>query len=82
MLPLGFVVAIATIMQRPLAAAQLTAVTDYTNYDAGSEVRIRLQPNANVTVSIRYAGEESPRSAARSRMSTRWHRRSERFHHS
>ncbi len=36
------------------------AVTDYTNYNAGSEVRIRLQSGANATASIRYAGEQSP----------------------
>src|SRR5581483_9165078 len=39
-------------------AAELAAVTDYPNYNAGSEVRLRLQPETVATASIRYAGEE------------------------
>ena len=44
----------------PALAAGVTAITDNTSYNAGSVVRIRLQPAANITASIRYAGEEKP----------------------
>lgn len=40
-------------------AAQLTAITDETNYNAGSEVQLRLQPGTEATATIRYAGEGS-----------------------
>ncbi len=41
-------------------AADLSAVTDYTNYNVGDQVRIRLQPAGSGTATIRYAGEERP----------------------
>jgi hypothetical protein len=40
-------------------AAGAIAITDHTNYNAGSEARIRLQPRANGRMSIRYAGEQT-----------------------
>ena len=43
-----------------VASASVAAITDFTNYNAGSEVLIRLAPAANATISIRYAGEETP----------------------
>jgi hypothetical protein len=47
-----------------LASAMLAAgaivVTDHISYNAGSEVRIRLQPRANGRASIRYAGDPAP----------------------
>ncbi len=42
-----------------IIAAGATLVTDHTNYNAGSEVRLHLQPGANGRASIRYAGEEA-----------------------
>lgn len=41
-------------------AAGVTAVTDYTSYNAGSEVRVRVRPGTLGTASIRYAGESVP----------------------
>ncbi len=41
-------------------AAAVAAVTDYTTYNAGSEVRIRIHAASNSTAAIRYAGERSP----------------------
>ncbi len=40
-------------------AGQITAVADYTNYNVGDVVRLRLQPAAGATVAIRYAGEST-----------------------
>src|SRR5579884_859085 len=41
-------------------AANTIAVTDYTTYNEGSQVRVRLVPAASATASIRYAGEDKP----------------------
>lgn len=49
---------VAAFVSAPVFAADLAAITDYTNYNAGSEVRIRLQPAASGSASIRYAGEK------------------------
>jgi LmbE family N-acetylglucosaminyl deacetylase len=40
------------------ASAQVAAVTDYTNYNTGSQVSVRLSPADQAIASIRYAGEE------------------------
>ena len=39
--------------------AKPAAITDYTNYNAGTEVSLRLAPAVSATASIRYAGEET-----------------------
>ncbi len=41
-------------------AAEIVAVTDYTNYNIGGQVRVRLQPSVHGFASIRYAGENQP----------------------
>ncbi len=41
-------------------AAQVVAVADYTNYNVGDVVRIRLQPATKARISIRYAGQHTP----------------------
>jgi LmbE family N-acetylglucosaminyl deacetylase len=41
-------------------AAQVVAVADYTNYNAGEVVRIRLQPAAKARATIRYGGQRAP----------------------
>ncbi len=41
-------------------AADFAAVTDYTSYNVGDQVRIRLQPAGSGTAAIRYAGEDKP----------------------
>lgn len=53
-------VALGGSAQQCAFAAAVTAVVDHTNYNAGSEVRIRLEPAMDVTASVRYAGDESP----------------------
>ncbi len=40
--------------------ADVAAITDYTNYNVGSEVLIRFQPATDGTATIRYAGERNP----------------------
>src|SRR6185437_2630313 len=50
---------IAPLAASPISAASVVATTDQTNYNAGSEVRIRLQPVASGAASIRYAGEQN-----------------------
>jgi LmbE family N-acetylglucosaminyl deacetylase len=45
---------------RLIYAAELAGVTDYTNYNVGDEVRLRLTTAAKGTASIRYAGEDKP----------------------
>ncbi len=45
-------------------AAELTVVTDHTNYNAGSDVRVRLLPGGSANASIRYAGEARPVASA------------------
>ncbi len=42
------------------AAADFAAVTNYTNYNVGDQVRIRLLPGGSGNASILYAGEEKP----------------------
>ena len=45
----------------PARAAEVAAVADYTNYNVGDIVRIRLQPAKQAaTISIRYAGQDKP----------------------
>src|SRR5579884_2755957 len=51
---------LATALAASLHAASVRAVTDNTNYNAGSEVRVRLSPGATATASVRYAGEDKP----------------------
>ncbi len=42
-------------------AAEVAAIADYTNYNVGDVIRIRLQPAKRAaTVSIRYAGQDKP----------------------
>ncbi len=41
-------------------ANDVVAVTDYTNYNIGGQVRIRLQPSVRGVASIRYARENQP----------------------
>lgn len=43
-----------------VVAADFAAITDYTSYNVGDQVRIRLQPAGSGTASIRYAGEDKP----------------------
>ncbi len=44
----------------PVHPADVIAVADYTDYNAGHVVRIRLAPATRATISIRYAGESRP----------------------
>ncbi len=45
----------------PARAAEVAAIADYTNYNVGDVVRIRLQPvKRAATVRIRYAGQGKP----------------------
>jgi LmbE family N-acetylglucosaminyl deacetylase len=50
---------IAPLAASPISAASVVATTDQTNYNAGREAQIRLQPAASGTASIRYAGEQN-----------------------
>jgi LmbE family N-acetylglucosaminyl deacetylase len=60
--PLRFLLLFVTqwVTQGCLLAAGLAVITDHTSYNAGSEVRLRLQPSTSATVSIRYSGETEP----------------------
>ncbi len=53
-------IAIGALASSCALGAGVTAIVDHTNYNAGSEVRIRLEPATSATASIRYAGEQSP----------------------
>lgn len=57
---ISFVVLLVASAATHLLAADVAAVTDYTNYNAGSDVHIRLHPATQATAAIRYAGEEAP----------------------
>src|SRR5690242_7489234 len=55
----GYVAGLTLALAGPVFSAQV-AITDYTTYNAGSEVSIRLAPAGEATASIRYAGENQP----------------------
>ena len=46
----------------PLFSADVVAITDYTTYNVGSEVQVRLSAGVEASARIRYAGEEKPTS--------------------
>ena len=50
---------IAFIACLRLCSADLAAISDNTSYNAGSQVRVRLNPATSATASIRYAGEKT-----------------------
>lgn len=54
-----FLLTLGALASHYAFAAELTAVVDHTNYNAGSNVLIRLEPAKDATAAIRYAGEES-----------------------
>ncbi len=45
------------------APTEVAAVADYTSYNVGDVVQVRLQPAAQATISIRYASEKVPLTA-------------------
>ncbi len=53
------VAAIAPMFLR-ISGAELQAVTDETNYNVGTEVRVRLVPSGTAAASIRHAGDTNP----------------------
>ena len=61
---LSLILLIAALCPRLALTAEITAVTDYTNYNTDSEVRMRLEGAGDVTAAIRYAGEDKPLATA------------------
>ena len=57
---LAFLVISQSVIQAQTQANPSLAVADYTNYNVGSVVRIRLHPAPGAKLSIRYAGEQKP----------------------
>ncbi len=60
---LTLVILAQAVVRVQAASTQVDAITDYTNYNTGDVVEVRLHPAAQATISVRYAGEKKPLAA-------------------
>ncbi len=57
--PLVLLLSAYALVQAQTVSPKVAAIADYTSYQAGGLVQVRLQPATQATVSIRYRGEDS-----------------------